>query len=175
MPCDPTGSPELLMHVFTTSAVDNIDSNPTSRTAQDSFHGTGITLFQQSTAKNPGTKRAHSIDISHSVGYTKSVRQLPEAYTEVAPVIAPTKHPQVSATNINMQPDGSVFNRGFKDEVRWLENSSNVICSQESLKEEEIVSWGAFHSRDPQHSSSPPHLLYQPCYRCSQIKLSPLL
>ena len=131
----------LRLHLFTTSAVDNIDHNPTSTTAQDSFHGTGISLFQQPTTENPGTTRAR-IDISHAVTNTKSVRQLPEVYTEVAPVIPPTKHPQVSATNINMQPDGSVFNRGFKDEVKWLENSSKVICSQESLKEKEIVSWG---------------------------------
>ena len=143
----------LRLHLFTTSAVDNIDHNPTSTTAQDSFHGTGISLFQQPTTENPGTARAR-IDTSHTVVNTKSVCQLPEAYTEVAPVIAPTKHPQVSATNINMQPDGAVFDRGFKDEVRWLENSSDIVCSQENLKEGEIVSWGAFHSRDPQYSSS---------------------
>ena len=79
--------------------------------------------------------------------------QLPEAYTEVAPVIAPAKHPQVSATTVNIQPDRGVFNRSFKDELKWLENSSNVICNQERLKEDEVVSWGAFHSCDL--SSSP--------------------
>ncbi|KAK3753825.1 hypothetical protein QZH41_005373 [Actinostola sp. cb2023] len=34
--------PNLRLGVFTTSAVDNIDHNPTSTTARDSFHGTGI-------------------------------------------------------------------------------------------------------------------------------------
>ena len=123
--------------------MDNIDHKPNSSTTQDSFHGTGIFLFQQPTAENPGTTRAHS-DTSHTVANTKSVRQLPEAYTEVAhAVIAPNKHPQVPATNINMQPDGSVFNRGFKDEVRWLVNSTNIgRCSQENLKEGNIFSWG---------------------------------
>ena len=28
------------------------------------------------------------------------------------------------------------------------EPASNVICNQERLKEEEVVSWGTFHSRD---------------------------
>ena len=79
--------------------------------------------------------------------------QLPEAYTEVAPVINPARHPQVSATTVNIQPDGSVFNHSFKDEVNWLKNSSNVICNQQTLKEEELVSWGAFHSSNL--SSSP--------------------
>ena len=32
--------------LFTTGAVDNIDHNPSSNTARDSFHGTGISLFQ---------------------------------------------------------------------------------------------------------------------------------
>ena len=103
-------------------------------------------------AMHLATTRA-PIDISHAVSSSKSVCQLPEAYTEVAPVIAPAKHPQVSATTVNIQLDGGVFNRSFKDEVKWLENSSNVICNQERLKEEEVVSWGAFHSRDL--SSSP--------------------
>ena len=109
------------------------------------------------------------IDISHAVSSSKSVCQLPEAYTEVAPVIAPAKHPQVSATTVNIQPDGGVFNRSFKDEVKWLENSSNVICNQERLKEEEVVSWGAFHSHHPLHP------LYLPYYLFSLIKPSPLL
>ena len=142
----------LRLHLFTTAAVDNIDHNPTSTTAQDSFHGTVISLLQHHTAENPGTIRA-PIDISHAVSSSKSVCQLPKFYTEVAPVIAPTKHPQVSTTTVNIQPDGGFFNRSFKDEVRWLENSSSVICNQERLKEEDVVSWGAFHSRDL--SSSP--------------------
>ena len=36
----------LLKDVFSTSAVDNIDHNPTSNTAIGSLHGTGISIFQ---------------------------------------------------------------------------------------------------------------------------------
>lgn len=43
----------LRLHLFTTAAVDNIDHNPTSTTAHDSFHGTGISLFQHPSAENP--------------------------------------------------------------------------------------------------------------------------
>ncbi|CAC5355832.1 unnamed protein product [Mytilus coruscus] len=35
----------LLQNVFTSSAVDNIDHNPSSISSKDSFHGTGITFF----------------------------------------------------------------------------------------------------------------------------------
>ena len=162
----------LHLHLFTTAAVDNIDHNPTSTTARDSFHGTGISLFQHPSAENPGTTRA-PIDISHAVSSSKSLCQLPEACTEVAPVIAPVKHPQVSATTVNIQPDGGIFNRSFKDEVKWLKNSSNVICNQERLKEEEVVSWGAFHSHSYPHRPLRP--LYRPYYLFCLIKPSPLL
>ena len=48
---------ELRKELFTVAAVDNIDHNPSSTTAKDSFHGTGISLFQQPTVENPGTDR----------------------------------------------------------------------------------------------------------------------
>ena len=35
-----------------TSAADNIDHEPSSTTSEDSFHGTGISLFQYSTKSN---------------------------------------------------------------------------------------------------------------------------
>ena len=38
--------PNLRGGLFTTAAVDNIDHNPSSTSAHDSFHGTGISLFQ---------------------------------------------------------------------------------------------------------------------------------
>ena len=38
--------PELKGGLFTTAAVDNTDHNPSSTSSHDSFHGTGISLFQ---------------------------------------------------------------------------------------------------------------------------------
>ncbi len=38
--------PTLNTGVFTTSAVDNIDHDPSATSAHGSFHGTGISLFQ---------------------------------------------------------------------------------------------------------------------------------
>ena len=38
--------PSLKIGLFTTSAVDNIDHNLPSTSAQSSFHGTGISIFQ---------------------------------------------------------------------------------------------------------------------------------
>ena len=38
--------PRLQENKFTVSAIDNLDHNPSSSTAKDSFHGTGISIFQ---------------------------------------------------------------------------------------------------------------------------------
>ena len=39
--------PQLHHDRFTVAAADNIDHNPSSTTAKGSFHGTGVSLFQQ--------------------------------------------------------------------------------------------------------------------------------
>ena len=40
--------------IFTVAALDNLDPNPTSRTASSSFHGTGISIFQFPSSYTPG-------------------------------------------------------------------------------------------------------------------------
>ena len=47
----PTG---LRKGLFTTSAMDNIDHNPTATTATTSFHGTSISVFQHPTKESKG-------------------------------------------------------------------------------------------------------------------------
>ena len=71
--------PSLKIGVFITAAVDNIDHNPSSKTAEESFHGTGISLFQHPTKSNHGLKQ---FSIDAEVESDKLV-ELPEAYTDV--------------------------------------------------------------------------------------------
>ena len=73
------------------AAVDNIDHNPSSTTAKDSFHGTGISLFQQPTVENPGTDRGLPILNDYTNGM--SIAPLPESYTTINPVIDIKKDP----------------------------------------------------------------------------------
>ncbi len=48
--------PSQLRHgLFTVGALDNLDHNPSSTTAKDSFHGTGISLFHFPTNTNRGS------------------------------------------------------------------------------------------------------------------------
>ena len=48
---------ELRKGLFTTSAMDNIDHNPSATTATTSFHGTSISLFQHPTSDSDGELR----------------------------------------------------------------------------------------------------------------------
>ena len=75
--------PTLHGGVFTAAAMDNIDHNPSSTTAKDSFHSIGISLIQDTTMANEGVVRGIVITRSSSV---KTVKHLPQYYTEVPPV-----------------------------------------------------------------------------------------
>ena len=77
--------PQLRRGVFTTAAVDNIDHNPSSTSARDSLHGTGISLFEHPDSSCPGTTPPPLTPISDT-GHSKKLACLPEAYTNVPPV-----------------------------------------------------------------------------------------
>ena len=47
----------LLRGLFTTAAIENIDHNHISTSATESFHGTGISLFQHPSPSNQGNDR----------------------------------------------------------------------------------------------------------------------
>jgi len=47
----------LRSSIFTVAALDNIDHNPTPRTASSAFHGTGWSIFQFPTSQKPGLEQ----------------------------------------------------------------------------------------------------------------------
>jgi hypothetical protein len=78
--------PQLRQGIFTCGAIDNIDHNPTARTAKDSFHGTAISLLQFPTNEHPGIQRNRiSFD-----GKQKALAPLPHSYTIIKPVTVPS-------------------------------------------------------------------------------------
>ena len=48
--------PNLRSILFTMAAADNNDHNPSSTSAHDSFHGTGIALFQHQISESRGVQ-----------------------------------------------------------------------------------------------------------------------
>ena len=75
--------PMLKGGVFTSAAVDNLDHNPSATTANDSFHGTGISLLQHPVSADEGVQNA--IVITGNAG-SRSVGNLPHFYTDVPPI-----------------------------------------------------------------------------------------
>ena len=81
-------SPNLHIGLFTTSALDNINHNPSSTMACDSFHSTSISMFQHATADVPGTSCSNML-IATSITATstsKNVDKLLQSYKEFTPV-----------------------------------------------------------------------------------------
>ena len=74
--------PSLKIGEFTTAEVDSIDHNPSSKTAEESFHDTGISLFQHPTKSNHGLEQ---FSIEAEVESNKLI-ELPEAFTDVKPI-----------------------------------------------------------------------------------------
>lgn len=85
--------PKLKGGLFTTGAVDNIDHNPSSTSAHDSFHGTGISLFQHPNSDVPGVQRI--VDTDNTATTATTVAHLPESYTSVPPVLLRKRDPPI--------------------------------------------------------------------------------
>ena len=142
--------PNLRMGLFTTAAVDNIDHNPSSTTAQDSFHGTGISMFQHATAELPGDERPSIVLEQTVTGGTKSVVELPNTYAEVTPAVLPNKYVPVPETLGQMRGDGNIVEQAIKKEFTWLETTKE-IANQENLQDDQQMSWSAHHASEGQH------------------------
>ena len=64
----------------------NIDHNPGSTTSKESFHVTGISLFQHPTFEGEGVDRNIVVAEESENGGCRSVMSLPSFYTDVPPV-----------------------------------------------------------------------------------------
>ena len=144
--------PKLRKDVFTTAAIDNIDHNPSSTTASDSFHGTAISLVQHPTATIKGTERGTNV-IDGTVQEVKAISELPIAFCNVPPAVLLVNDPIVPEP-----PSGYIgLEHGTvtpvdvpeEEEFRWLRNAKE-LASKATLEKGDFISWAAFHaSRQP--------------------------
>ena len=94
-------SPSILrLHLFTTHAVDNVDHNPSSRSAKDSFNGTAITTTQHLEHVGDGNQR-QIYPFEKSKGYT--LCKLPTDYTTIKPFVLKTNDVYVVIRSISDQ------------------------------------------------------------------------
>lgn len=84
----------LKKSVFAMVKVDNIDCNPSSKTATNSLHGTGISLFLQLSFELKDEKRKFNTKYNTTRNMQKLVL-LPESYANVTQVTLPKNVPSL--------------------------------------------------------------------------------
>ena len=131
--------------LFTTAAIDNIEHNPSSTTSHDSFHGTGIFLFQRPSVRLPGEK-CEPLVIDQTSPSGKTVSQLPEAYTRLSPVVLRDKDPPVPENHAETKGDLNALISATKEEFQWLDTVMDIADREGSFSSDKSVSWGAYHS-----------------------------
>eukprot|EP00745_Piridium_sociabile_P003240 TRINITY_DN11945_c0_g1_i1.p1 TRINITY_DN11945_c0_g1~~TRINITY_DN11945_c0_g1_i1.p1 ORF type:complete len:368 (-),score=62.14 TRINITY_DN11945_c0_g1_i1:49-1152(-) len=133
---------KLKYGLFTTAAIDNIDHNPGSTTAHDSFHGTGISLFQHPTESIKGTERQCTVHTG--CAGSRTIPDLPAFYTDITPVVLktpiepPETPPSTPHSDMNEQFANAVVN-----ELQWLDTVHSAMTEDTTP---ENLSWGAYHS-----------------------------
>ena len=140
----------LQKNTFTIGAVDNIDHNPTSSTSRRSFHGTGISIFQniETEMEMPCLSRASNSDNHEQkrvVSEYVDVREnIPFVYANPKPVLL---------SESVLQPDKHTIDMSLQEEQGWLEMIEDSIVSNYEL---DIMMWSAYHARKQDQQFKPP-------------------
>ena len=142
--------PKLRKDVFTTAGIDNIDQNPSSTTASDSFHGTVISLVQDPTATNKGTERGTNV-ISGTVQEVKAISELPLAFCNVPPAVLRVNDPIVPEPHsgyiyIRLE-DGMMTPADVPEEEEFQRlRNAKELASKATLEKPDFITWAAFHA-----------------------------
>ena len=129
--------PFLEKSLFIVAAIDNIDHNPSSSTATASFHGTSISLFQQSKIGECNQKsKQFKIDMSELV--SGAVMKLPESYTDIKPTIGGKSEPTENYNSINEKLT-ETEKLIWIDELKKINSEVNSPCSFSSFHSQSIL------------------------------------
>ena len=145
--------PKLRSSLFTTAAVDNIDYNPSSATAKDSFHGTGISIIKHPSHAFQGHRNDGLVLNQNSTSF--SVATLPSMYTNVPPASIKSKEFKAPMVDGLVMPTTFQTVAAAKEaEVEWLQTLMAASLKHQ-LDETDWISWSAYHS-SVQEATVPP-------------------
>ena len=128
----------VLQELFISGALDNVDHNPSSTTAQSAFHGTAISLVQFPTKDNIGICRE---PLTFDRGVTVKEPVLPQSYSTV-PAVA-LNAALTSVPKRNCRSFSGALDRANVREEGWLEQVRELLKTE--LKDKQI-SWAAYHA-----------------------------
>lgn len=130
--------------IFTVAALDNLDHNPTSRTASSSFHGTGISIFQFPSSERPGLDQER-LQFNLQKSRTQSSKStLPQSYTFVPPVgrtlvtQPPVKYVQPMAM--------SSFDEEKQHEQAWMAAVDDTLYTDCDTENTTPAMWSSYHA-----------------------------
>ena len=106
-------------------ALDNIDHNPSSTTAIDSFHGAGISFIQFPTSSNKGCCQ-NRIQLSSA----EKNHQLPSEYTIVPAVVQKKEEvtvPESCSLEIVRGDSNVSLRSAMLEENGWLEHAIKIL------------------------------------------------
>eukprot|EP00112_Aurelia_sp_Birch-Aquarium-sp1_P007906 Seg1863.1 transcript_id=Seg1863.1/GoldUCD/mRNA.D3Y31 product="hypothetical protein" protein_id=Seg1863.1/GoldUCD/D3Y31 len=112
--------PNLAKSVFTTSAYDNLDHDPSSTTAKEAFHGTGISIFQHPDDRNTGQCRDGTY--YKDDGLRKQKANLPEEYSTIKPMMMKNKNPPIPENGSWKLTESGSLNEVMKYGTTWLDS-----------------------------------------------------
>ena len=136
---------EVRSGLFTVAAVDNIDYNPSSATAKDSFHGTGISLLQHPSHESEGCDRG-ALVIDQTSSHSKSVIPLPSQYTSVPPASITSKEFTAPIVGGSVRPTTfQTITEAKVGELEWLKTVMAAL-TKEKLDRMDWISWSAYHA-----------------------------
>ena len=119
------------------AALDNLDYNPSSSTAQGSFHGTGISIIQFQENGNQGIPQ--QIDSQSS---QLSSLSLPSTYTTVPAISIKQADIKVPKT-VTSEIHGNIT-EALESEKNWTQHGLSLL--QKDLNKGDAISWAAFHA-----------------------------
>ena len=123
----------LLKGIFTSAAIDNIDSNPSSTTAMSSFHGTSISIFQHP---------AHDIEEEpfklEKVPMHSTKLELPVEYTNIQPSRGGKPEPPPTKPLNSFPVDKSIYDEADN----WISKMNHPIGNLQ-----ERISFSGFYSK----------------------------
>ncbi|KAK5868004.1 hypothetical protein PBY51_012451 [Eleginops maclovinus] len=133
--------PQVLRRgLFTTTAMDNIDHNPTATTATTSFHGTSISAFQHPTKDKQGEYRGPMRLGEEKV---KTVPELPDSFTIIRPAFFTKKTPfPPHSSPVQTDPVTTLLGPQLAMEYEWLEKVSATEETDGAVN----MTWRAHHA-----------------------------
>ena len=134
--------PNLKSGLFTTGAVDNIDHNPSSTSAKNSFHGTAISITQHPSLTVSGEDRKMYYQNEGHANNLK-ITPLPDIYSEVPP--CSSQFTEYVVPDTDMITCSNSLEMSLASEIIWLNKIAESL-KHENMKPGDYVSWSVNHA-----------------------------